>query len=167
MKPVEFSNKSEECQYALAQRIWQILTGYVMFKQDISDEGMGLIHYADLAELLGYDHQASVTLEAPLENIYSFCEQNCLPYLNIVVVKFDNSIARRSEILSNLGWYLREQNRVKQFDWFRVGTPMVRTLKKYSVKNNFPEIVKSKVVVSGLPCNKVPSSSAPSTPRFL
>ena len=52
MKTVRFFEQSGERQYARAQRIWQVLTGYVMFKQNMSEKGEGLITYADLAELL-------------------------------------------------------------------------------------------------------------------
>lgn len=132
MKTVRFFEQNGERQYARAQRIWQVLIGYVMFKQDISGKGKGLITYADLAELLGYDRRAGVTLGGPLGYIHRFCEQNDLPHLNAIVVNQDSGIAGWDEMFPDRARHLLEQKLVKQFDWFTVRIPSAGTLKKYS-----------------------------------
>lgn len=159
MESVNFFEENSERRHALAQHIWQILTEYVMFRQDISSQGKSLIHDADLAELLGYDRQAAITLEAPLRDIHRFCEKNYLPHLNVIVLKQETSLAGRAEMFSNLARYLREQNRVKQFDWFKVRTPTAGTFKEYSKKNTLSEIARLEAAVGGLRCNNVPSAS--------
>lgn len=131
MKTVRFFEQSGERQYARAQRIWQVLTGYVMFKQNMSEKGPGLITYADLAELLGYDRRAGFTLGGPLGYIHRFCEQNDLPYLNVVVVGQETGIANWEEMFPDRARHLQEQKRVKKFDWFTVRTPSAGTFKKY------------------------------------
>lgn len=132
MKSVKYFEQTGERQYARAQRIWQILIGYVMFKQDISDKGKCLITYADLAELLGYDRRAGVTLGGPLGYIHRFCEQNDLPHLNAIVVNQETGIAGWDEMFPDRERHLKEQKQVKQFDWFTVRTPTAGTFKKYS-----------------------------------
>lgn len=131
MKSVKFFEQTGERQYARAQRIWQILTGYVMFKQDVSDKGKGIITYADLAQLLGYDRRAGVTLSVPLGYIHRFCEQNELPHLNAIVVMENTGIAGWDEMFPDRERHLKEQKMVKQFDWFTVRTPTAGTFKKY------------------------------------
>lgn len=131
VKSVRFFEQSGERQYARAQRIWQVLIGYVMFKQNMSGKGPGIITYADLAELLGYERRAAVTLGAPLGYIHRFCEQNDLPHLNAIVVRDDTGIAGWDEMYPDFKRHLREQKRVQEFDWFRVRTPSAGTLKKY------------------------------------
>lgn len=159
MESVNFLDENVECRHILAHHIWQILTEYVMFRENISNQGKILIHDADLAELLGYDRQAAITLEEPLRDIHRFCEKNYLPHLNVIVLKQETSLAWRAEIFSNLTRHLREQNRVKQFNWLKVRTPTAGTFKEYSKKNTLSEIARLEAAVGGLLCNNVPSSS--------
>jgi len=132
MKSVKFFEQTGERQYARAQRIWQILIGYVMFEQDLSGKGKGIITYGDLADLLGYDRRAGVTLGGPLGYIHRFCEQNDLPHLNAIVVREDTGIAGWDEMFPDRDRHLKEQKLVQKFDWFTVRTPSAGTLKKYS-----------------------------------
>lgn len=111
MTKVRFFEQSGERQYARAQRIWQVLVGYVMFKQDQSGMGKGIITYGDLAELLGYDRRAAVTLGAPLGYIHRFCEQNDLPHLNAIVVREDTGIAGWDEMYPDRKRHLEEQKK--------------------------------------------------------
>ncbi len=131
MTKVRFFEQSGERQYARAQRIWQVLVGYVMFKQDLSGMGAGIITYGDLAEILGYDRRAAVTLGAPLGYIHRFCEQNDLPHLNAIVVREDTGIAGWDEMYPDRKRHLEEQKKVRKFDWFRVRVPQAGTLKTY------------------------------------
>jgi len=131
VKRVRFFSQSGERQYVRAQRIWQVLTGYVMFKQDHSDLGKGIITYADLAEILGYDRRAAVTLAAPLGYIHRFCDQNDLPQLNAIVVRSDTGVAGWDDMFPDRDQHLKEQKRVKNYDWFQVRTPTAGTLKNY------------------------------------
>lgn len=125
-----------------------------MFKQDISNQGKGLIYDADLADLLGYDRQADIHLEASLKEIHRFCEQNYFPHLNIVVIKREICLAGRAEMLSNLGWLLREQNRVRKFDWFDVQMPTTENFKEHSGKKTSPKIARLEAAVGGLRAHK-------------
>lgn len=132
MKSVRYFEQSGERQYARAQRIWQVLIGYVMFRQDYSGKGEGIITYGDLAEMLGHDRRAGVTLGGPLGYIHRFCEHNDLPRLNAIVVREDTGVAGWDDMFPNRERHLKEQARVREFDWFRVRTPTAGTFKNYS-----------------------------------
>lgn len=136
MAKVRFFEQSGERQYARAQRIWQVLIGYVMFGQDRSGKGKGIITYGDLAEILGYDRRAAVTLREPLGYIHRFCEQNSLPQLNAVVVREDTGIAGWEDMFPDKKRHLEEQKKVRKYDWFSVRVPQAGTLKNYPKRDS-------------------------------
>ena len=133
---VRFFKQEGERQYVRAQRIWQILIGYVEFKQNISKKGNGIITYGDLAVLLGYNRQAGRTLSAPLGYIHRFCKQNGLPQLNAIVVRKDTDIAGWEEMFPDEKRHKKEQKKVKEYDWFRVRIPTPGAFKNYPYQND-------------------------------
>lgn len=132
MSDVKFFHTEGERNYVRAQVIWQILIGYVQFKQDISGKGKGLITYGDLADLMGYpDRRAGRTLQQPLGIIFRFCKANDLPYLNAIVVNEDTGIAGWEDMFADEKQHRAEHKRVLSHNWFMVRPPSAGTLKKY------------------------------------
>jgi hypothetical protein len=67
--------------YAQAERIWEILTGFVMWS------GRRTITYGELAEKMGYEtRHAGHTLGRPLELVGRACLETELPPLSVIVV---------------------------------------------------------------------------------
>lgn len=128
---VRFFKENGDRNYVRAQRIWQVLVGYVKFKQNISGIDEGIITYGDLAALLGYSRQAGRTLAEPLGYIHRFCKHNDLPQLNAIVVRRDTEIAGWEEMFPDEKKHKEEQEKVKEYDWFSVRPPTAGALKSY------------------------------------
>ena len=75
--------------YVQAQRIWLILSSHAVLRREIRCNGFpnGLVGYGDLAELMGKDRRAGITLTRQLGIVGHYCLEHELPPLNVIVVK--------------------------------------------------------------------------------
>lgn len=115
-----------------AQRIWQILTAFVMYG---TEPGVTMrkkcMTYGDLALKMGYpDPRAGHTLGRQLGIIGYYCRLNDLPPLNAIVVNQDTNLPG-SEVVLREGASLRnEQLAVIKEDWFSIRPPTTGTLRQ-------------------------------------
>lgn len=122
--------------YVRAQQAWQILSSYVIFRQNDEGFGEGLISYKALGKWMGINGQnAGLQTIPPVKHIFRFCQANDLPLLSAMVV------TRKST--KNPGWdyevseeTMRDlQDKVLAFDWFSIRTPTSANFKAYPLKD--------------------------------
>ncbi len=117
--------------YVQAQRIWMILTGFMMQHADRASGMPPTISYGDLALKMGAaDPRAGHTLGRQLGIVGEFCLRNGLPALNAIVV---NQQTRQpgAEVVLQAGNSVRaEQRAVAEYDWYTVRPPTTGTLRQ-------------------------------------
>jgi hypothetical protein len=113
-----------------AHMIWLILVSFVMMaEKPMRTRRTKTIEYGDLAESLGYDRKAGITLSRPLGIVGEFCKANGLPALNSIVV--DRHGSPGDGVVLNDGKTLAEvQRAVLETNWFTYRAPTSGTLRK-------------------------------------
>ena len=110
--------------YAQADRIWAILTGFVMWSHRRT------ITYGELAEKMGYEtRSAGHTLGRPLELVGRACLETGLPPLNVIVVTKLGQPG--DEVLICPGSTVEaDQAAVHETNWFEWQAPSTGYLRK-------------------------------------
>lgn len=116
--------------YVQAQQIWMILTAHAMLRRPArSDERDGLLHYGDVAQTMGKDRKAGITLSRQLGIVGGYCVQHGLPPLNVIVVNQETGEPGADVVLSPGSSVRKDQRRVFGYDWFRIRPPSIKALK--------------------------------------
>ena len=123
--------------YVQAQRIWLILVAHVMAEcrwrgrsrrpRHLDDV---LITYGELAERMGMDPKAGVTLGIPLGIVGQYCRMNDLPTLNSIVIRQDTEAPGDHVLVRDGKTYQEEQREVAKKDWFEYRVPTTGTFRK-------------------------------------
>ena len=123
--------------YVQAQRIWLILVTHVMAEYRWRGRSRRprrpddvLITYGELAERMGMDPKAGVTLGIPLGIVGEYCRMNGLPTLNSIVIRQDTGVPGDHVLTRNSKTYQEEQREVAQKDWFEYRVPTTGTFRK-------------------------------------
>ena len=117
--------------YVQAQRIWMILTGFVMQHPQRSGSMPPVISYGDLAVTMGAaDGRAGHTLGRQLGIVGDFCLRNGLPALNAIVVNQQTRQPGAEVILQPGNDALAEQRAVAAYDWYAVRPPSTGTFRQ-------------------------------------
>ena len=114
--------------YVQAQRVWLILTCWVMRNK----RGVGdlTFTYGDLAEAMGMDRRAGITLNRALGIVGDLCVLNDLPALNTIVVNEATGVPGDHVVTRPGRSYRQEQRAVFQEDWHTIRPPSTGTLRK-------------------------------------
>ena len=104
-----------------AQQVWGLLTAYATFG------GRQPISYGDLAEWMGKDRRAGITLGRQLGIVGRYCLANDCPPLNVIVVGRDG---RPGEgVVTRVGKTIKQdQKAVFKYEWLKVRPPLLRDL---------------------------------------
>ena len=120
-----------------AQRIWLILVAHVMAEfrwrrpsRRPSRPDDVLITYGKLAERMGMDPKAGVTLGIPLRILGEYCRMNGLPTLNSIVIRQDTGAPGDHVLVRSGKTYQEEQREVAHTDWFQYRVPTTGTFRK-------------------------------------
>ena len=124
-----------EPRHVQAQRVWLILTAHVMMEWRLQwREGCewidALISYGELAERMGMDAKAGVTLVIPLGIVGEYCRGNGLPTLNSVVVNQATGVPGDHVLVRDGKTYKDEQREVMETDWFAYRVPTTGAFRK-------------------------------------
>lgn len=112
-----------------AQQIWLILVAHVMLSKR-NPRAPYTMTYGDLAEAMGMDRRAGITLARTLGLVGTCCVENDLPALNCIVVN-ESTDAPGDHVLTRPGkTWKQEQADIMRFDWFSVRVPTTGTLRK-------------------------------------
>ena len=105
-----------------AQQVWVLLTAYATFgdRKPIS--------YGDLAEWMGKDRKAGITLGRQLGIVGRYCLANNCPPLNVIVV---NQGGRPGEgvVMRRGSSIKRDQKAVFKYKWRKIRPPLLKDLK--------------------------------------
>jgi len=113
-----------------AQRIWQILTAFVMFAPHGS-RPRKVMPYGDLAVLMGYaDRRAGHMLGRQLGIVGHFCVANDLPPLNTIVINEATGMPGDEVVVRPGRTVKEEQKAVASQDWFEIRPPTTGTLRQ-------------------------------------
>ena len=122
-----------------AQQIWLILSAYAMLRRPSSwpERRDSLLSYADLAELMGKDRKAGITLTRQLGIVGVYCIDQELPPLNVIVVNQDTGEPGAEVVLSPGSSVEKDQRGVFQHDWFALRPPSIKALKDVYYSSDF------------------------------
>jgi hypothetical protein len=118
------------------QQAWLILSAHAVLKpvRDYEDGAgwsgweVGLITYGDLAEQMGMNRRAAVTLTKHLGVIGFFCQNEGLPPLNAIVVSGETGEPGHGVVETD--GFTEDQKKVHSVDWFRYRPPTIGELKE-------------------------------------
>ena len=118
-----------------AQQIWLILAAHAVLKPNgdykknagWSGKGKGLITYGDLAEQMGMDRKAAVSLGKHLGVIGYYCKQEGLPPLNAIAV--NETTGEPGYGVVETEGFENDQKKVWKTNWFSYRPPSVRALR--------------------------------------
>jgi hypothetical protein len=103
-----------------AELAWTILVAVAMMERF---SGKRTITYGDLAEMMGYDRKAGITLSRCLDLVGQMCLKNRLPPLNVLVVGAHGQPG--PEVILRPGSSVEaDQAAVLQEDWFSWRAPV-------------------------------------------
>ncbi|WP_417230979.1 hypothetical protein [Brevundimonas sp.] len=112
-----------------AQQVWLILVSTVMSSAR-NPRRPTVITYGDLAEAMGMDRRAGITLNRQLGVVGDICVANDLPALNCIVIN-DRLNAPGDHVVTRRGrTWQQEQADAMTTDWFAVRVPTTGTLRK-------------------------------------
>lgn len=115
--------------YVQAQQIWLVLTCLVM-RSDRQPRRPYVVTYGDLAEAMGLDRRAGITLGRPLGIVGRLCILNDLPALNSIVIN-DTTSEPGDHVVTRPGKsYKYEQAEVMKENWHALRAPTTGTLRK-------------------------------------
>ena len=106
-----------------AQRIWLILTAWAHFREKT-------IEYGELAELMGKNPKAGVTLGRQLGIVGYYCLNNGLPPLNIIVVGQKTGAPGAEAVVTEGKTVRKDQKAVFKTDWFAIRSPSLKDLRE-------------------------------------
>lgn len=90
--------------------------------------GKGLITYGALAKQMDMNPRAGITLTRHLGLIGTFCKENNLPPLNVIVIN-DDTGSPGDGVIEAKG-YSRDQQDVLNHPWFSYRPPTIRALRE-------------------------------------
>ena len=125
--------------YVQAQQIWLILTAHAVLRSKTKRNGFrkGLLSYGDLAELMGKDRRAGITLARQLGIVGYYCLEHELPPLNVVVVNQDTGDPGADVVLTPGSSVKRDQRSVLKYPWFNLRPPSIKSLKDIYYGDDF------------------------------
>lgn len=124
--------------YVQAQQIWQILTAHAMLRRPVGRSLRdSLLHYADLAELMGKHRKAGITLSRQLGIVGVHCVNHGQPPLNVIVVNQETGEPGTDVVLTPGSTVRKDQRQVFRCDWFRIRPPSVKALKDVYYSRDF------------------------------
>lgn len=119
-----------------AQQIFLIVSSFVAHECSGFRKDTGIITYGELAEKMGYDPRAGVTLSEALGMVARFCEQNNLPYLNAMVVNAETGEPGDEVIWDEDMSIEKEREKIREFDWFSLQPPSMKAFRSLKVEEN-------------------------------
>ena len=124
--------------YVQAQQIWLILTARAMLCPPMGpDLRKSLLYYGDLADAMGKDRKAGITLARQLGIVGVYCIDHELPPLNVIVVNQQTGQPGVDVVLSPGSSVHQDQRRVFRHDWFGIRPPSIKALKDVYYGDNF------------------------------
>ncbi|MER8512111.1 hypothetical protein NKH47_04050 [Mesorhizobium sp. M1060] len=112
-----------------AQQVWLILVSKVM-SSPRNPQRPTVMTYGDLAETMGMDRRAGITLNRQLGVVGDICVANDLPALNCIVIN-DRLNAPGDHVVTRPGrTWQQEQADAMSTNWFTVRVPTTGTLRK-------------------------------------
>ena len=125
--------------YVQAQRIWLILSSHAVLRREIRCNGFrkGLVGYGDLAELMGKDRRAGITLTRQLGIVGHYCLEHELPPLNVIVVNQNTGEPGADVVLTPGNSIRQDQRKVLRFPWFEMRPPSIKSLKDVFYGDDF------------------------------
>jgi hypothetical protein len=115
--------------YVQAQQIWIVLTCLVM-RSDRNPRRPFVVTYGDLAEAMGMNRRAGITLGRQLGIVGHLCVMNDLAALNSIVVN-DATNEPGDHVVTRPGkTYKQEQAEVMKENWHGIRVPTTGTLRK-------------------------------------
>ena len=126
--------------YVQAQRIWLILSAHAALRRESRLPGFareGLLGYGDLAELMGKDRRAGITLTRQLGIVGVYCVGHGLPPLNVIVVNQDTQEPGADVVLAPGSSVRKDQKRVLDYDWFQLRPPSVKAFRDVYYGDDF------------------------------
>ena len=89
-----------------------------------------LITYGNLAERMGMNPKAGVTLGIPLGIIAEYCRLNDLPTLNSIVISQQTRAPGDRVLVRDGKTYKEEQREAAKTDWFEYRVPTTGTFRR-------------------------------------
>ena len=124
--------------YVQGQQIWLILTAHAMLCRPFHPNHRdSLLHYGDLAEIMGKDRKAGITLSRQLGIVGVYCVDHGLPPLNVIVVNRETGEPGADVVLTPGSSVREDQRQVFRHDWFRIRPPSVKALKDVYYSRDF------------------------------
>ena len=125
--------------YVQAQQIWLILSAHAVLRGEESLNGLpqGLLSYGDLAELMGKDRRAGITLTRQLGIVGHYCLEHELPPLNVIVVNQNTGEPGADVVLTPGNSIRQDQRKVLRFPWFEMRPPSIKSLKDVFYGDDF------------------------------
>ena len=125
--------------YVQAQRIWLILSAHAVLRRETRCNGFrkGLLGYGDLAELMGKDRRAGITLTRQLGIVGHYCLEHELPPLNVIVVNQNTGEPGADVVLTPGSSIRQDQRKVLRFPWFEMRPPSIKSLKDVFYGDDF------------------------------
>ena len=119
-----------------AQQIWLILTAHAVlkpagkYKKKVGWSGWrpGLITFGDIADQMGMNRKAGVTLVRHVALLGYYCQKNDLPPINVIAVNGGDGLLNEHAITTQ-GPDL-DQKAVWEYNWFTLRPPTIRELTK-------------------------------------
>ena len=125
--------------YEQAQQIWLILGAHAVLRGEKKQNGFRrcLLGYGDLAELMGKDRRAGITLTRQLGIVGHYCLEQGLPPLNAIVVNQDTGEPGADVVLTPGNSVKQDQRGVRKYPWFELRPPSVKSLKDIYYRDDF------------------------------
>ncbi|MGN6486223.1 MAG: hypothetical protein ACTHLT_00195 [Devosia sp.] len=108
--------------YVRAQQVWLVLVGMIM-NSDRKPKRPFVITYGDLAEAMGMDRRAGITLPNALGIVGQYCAANDLPTLNSVVVNQETMVPGDHVVTRKAKSWQQEQAEAMKTDWNQIRVP--------------------------------------------
>ena len=125
--------------YVQAQQIWLILSAHAVLRRKEKGDGIGkgLLTYGDLAEFMGKDRKAGITLARQLGIVGRYCLHCGLPPLNVIVVAQDTGRPGSDVVLTPGSSVKKDQKNVLKHRWFKLRPPTIKSLKDVYFDDDF------------------------------
>jgi hypothetical protein len=121
-----FSSSSRA--FIRAQQAWMILTAQVMStKGPLKDR---VLTYGDVAERMGLDRRAGISLGPALGIIGEYCIQNGLPALNCLVVSQETGTPGPGVVFRKGRTWKDDQRDAIRVNWFQYRVPTTGTFRQ-------------------------------------
>lgn len=125
---VKIFRKTERA-HVRAQQAWLVLVAGIMgSERDPTDPY--IVSYGDVAEAMGLDRRAGISLRTPLGILGEYCVRNGLPAINSIVVNDRTGRPGDGVVLGAGRSIEEEQAEVMRGEWFSIRVPTTGALRR-------------------------------------